>query len=141
MRKNENTLYSNTKQTTRGIIQGSATSSFYFSLFINDIINSVKKSNMYMFADDCNLGIAGPYNKVHEIIQGIEEDLSRIHEWLTSNKLKLNIDKTKMLVINKGKTNTDNISVKLGNSYIERVKELKILGVIFDEKNDFLSTC
>jgi hypothetical protein len=42
-----------------------------------------------------------------------------------------------MLVINKGRVNTNTITVKLGNSCIERVKELKILGVVFDEKMSF----
>jgi hypothetical protein len=78
-------------------------------------------------------------DKITEITSIIECDLLNISEWLAQNKLKLNIEKTKMLVISKCKSNkyTENVVVKIGDSNVKRVTEMKILGITFDEKMTF----
>ena len=62
-------------------------------------------------------------------------ELSKIHNWLSTNRLTLNIDKTKFIVFHPCQKDISNLipSIKINDIEIERVTEIKCLGVIFDE--------
>lgn len=57
--------------------------------------------------------------------------MERLNKWLCSNKLKLNIEKTKFMVIN-GRNVDQQISVSINGETIERVYTMKYLGFIID---------
>lgn len=131
---------SKVKVTTRGVVQGSATSAFYFSLYINDLPNVIKNCNTVIFADDSTIAIRGKLSEISNMISRLENDLNNISEWLVQNKIKLNIDKTKFIVF--GKANNlkalPNFNVCINKQNLERVHEIKILGIIFDESLSFI---
>jgi len=65
----------------------------------------------------------------------INDDLGNIFNWLCMNKLSLNINKTKFMVItNKPFTN---IVLSIQNHTLECVSEMKFLGIILDNKLTF----
>ncbi len=138
----ENNVISNSKvkATSRGVVQGSATSAFYFSIYINDLPDVVSNSNTVIFADDSNIAIRGKLSEISSVINRLEKDLLNISEWLSLNKIKLNVDKTKFIVF--GKPNNlkalPNFNICINGQQIERVHEIKILGVIFDENLSFI---
>lgn len=64
------------------------------------------------------------FTLLNDVRRNVNEDLERIFEWLSSNKLKLNVDKTKCLEMYTGiKDNI--ISVKINDQPIEVVKCIK----------------
>lgn len=71
-----------------------------------------------------------------EAIQKMNEDLSNFSTWLKVNKLKLNVEKTKCMLIGTKSTNHQEI-VKIENGIIEEVELYKYLGVIIDNKLSF----
>ena len=71
----------------------------------------------------------------------LNEDLINIHSWLCANKLSLHVGKTNsILICNHQRVRhlpTTNLDVKLGETNIEQVGNLKYLGVSIDAKLNF----
>ena len=83
---------SNKDQMLTGVPQGSVLGPLLFLIYVNDIYKSSNKLTFYLFADDTNLLYADKNLKSLENIVNIE--LSKICNWLTANKLFLNIKKS-----------------------------------------------
>jgi len=62
----------------------------------------------------------------------VNEDLSTYQNWLYSNRLKINIDKTKYMIFKQKNKNVGQIDVTINNLRIEEVKQIKYLGLIID---------
>ena len=77
---------------------------------------------------------------VTAIIDKINVELQNLHEWLQLNSLKVNINKTKfMLIKNKYRLldTTNHVGVSINGHKIEQTTECKYLGVIIDEHLTF----
>ena len=89
--------------------------------------------NMVMYADDttlyCNLS-----NNTNE--NYLSSEPYKISEWLTSNKLSLNAQKTKFMVFHSMQRKVKYPVLTLNNTIIERVKQFNFLGIILHYKND-----
>ncbi len=69
------------------------------------------------------------------MVNDINEDLSRVTMWLNANKLKLNLSKTKYMLSDSGKcTDRRDVCVIIDGKEPERVREIKYLGVILDDR-------
>jgi hypothetical protein len=80
-----------------GVPQGASLSQILFILFINDILKIIKHSEINLFADDTLIAVAA--DSLEEAVTKINEDLAIVSKWLKANKLKLNVNKTKSMVI------------------------------------------
>ena len=60
-------------------------------LYVNDIHKCSDKLKFYVFADDANILYANKNVKALEIT--LIAELQKLHDWLTANKLALNIKK------------------------------------------------
>ena len=89
---------------------------------------------MGIYADDTTMYASSESIKhVNEVLQ---QELNLVSEWITENKLKLNVKKTKCMVVGSSYAlRTDKtLSLSLQGSIIEQVKEMKLLGVTIDDK-------
>ena len=78
-----------------GVPQGSILGPLLFLFFINDLPNCNLLSDVRMYADDTNLTYA---SKDHEeLFSSFTRDLGNLKQWLDSNRLSLNVVKTKCL--------------------------------------------
>lgn len=128
-----NETESSLKNTSFGVPQGTVLGPTLFVIYINDIVKYVKNCKIQLFADDTILYVSG--TKIEEIVDAINEDLKIIYQWLTSNNLKVNITKTKfMLIRNRYQSIELNKKVMLNDKEIEEVNEIKYLGVIIDNQ-------
>ena len=91
------------------------------------------KFNTTLYADDTVL-ICSDKN-INSLHLKTNEELEKIYLWFLSNKLSLNLSKTKyMLISNKPMLNIGSFSVKIGNTAITAANSIKYLGVLFDDK-------
>ena len=78
-----------------GITQGSILRPLFFSILINDIVNSGSKLSFLMYADDTttyfNLEDFSTLNREYEI----NRELEKVNTWFQLNKLTLKVEKTK----------------------------------------------
>ena len=69
-------------------------------IYTNDLQNCLSTSNsasVSMFADDTNISSHGV--DIREIKENLNENLEKVHQWLLSNKLTLNNEKTEYMII------------------------------------------
>ncbi|CAB4015864.1 Hypothetical predicted protein [Paramuricea clavata] len=92
-----NGALSGTKLVTCGIPQGSILGPLLFLIYINDLPNSLEYSSTRMFADDTTLTVSG--KSIQDVEVAINHDLTNVKQWLTANRLSLNLVKTEYLLI------------------------------------------
>lgn len=72
----------------------------------------------------------------------MNSDLKNVYKWLCDNSLKMNIDKCKWMTIGK-KGKLSNIivpnNIEINNEKLEKVSEIKYLGIILDQQLNFKS--
>ena len=90
-----------------------------------------------MFADDCCLTCPIPSGELDDAHERINAELDIVSEWLKSNKILINSDKTKYMIYTYRGQYNFNGSIVFGGSRIEKVESVKFLGVIFDDKLRF----
>lgn len=120
-----------------GISQGSVLSCILFIIFINDIVNVIQHSQIKLFADDMLIYITCKASEMQTSIDLLNDDLSRIFEWLCYSKLALNISKTKAMLITNNKSLVLSHPIYLNSQEIEVVSEFKYLGIIVDRNLSF----
>ena len=88
-----------------------------------------------MFADDTNLTING--SSLDEVENKLNIELEKVHQWLVTNKLTLNKEKTEYMIIG-SRQRLEKIEndpeIKFEGAYVKRVKHTKTLGIIVDEQ-------
>ena len=116
-----------------GIGQGTILGPLVFIFYINDVMKNIADLRVNMFADDCLIYTVG--NTWNTMVPKIQEGLDKFQEWCLNNKLKLNVQKSKSLVIgtNHKLKNLDlHDRFVLNNIFSENVNTFNYLGIILD---------
>ncbi|CAL8083510.1 unnamed protein product [Orchesella dallaii] len=130
----KNSKRSNPYNVIQGTPQGSSLSGLTFTLYLNDIPEILQHSKCIFYADDLVLLVQG--NNIEEIQCKLQEDLQLLQNWCKTNKMEINISKTKAMQFQRFKDNT-RLCVKLNRTTIESVHEFKYLGLTLNEKLTF----
>ena len=125
-----------------GIPQGAVLSCFLFIIYINDIKQAIQYSKINLFADDSTIAIS--CSDLNDGLNKINIDLKNLTKWICANKLSLNVNKTKAMIITKNGIkkikelkDAKQIEIKIGDELVEIVDEIKLLGVIIDDQLKF----
>ena len=96
-----NAQRSDIKSIKNGVPQGSILGPLLFLIYINDLPNASHVFDCLMYADDTTLFCCLEDIKSINKQDVINEQLQRIHDWLTANGLKLNTTKSKYIMFRK----------------------------------------
>ena len=66
--------------------------------------------------------------------RNVNTELDKVSTWLASNKLTLNIKKSKFMIFSNKKKDVHELTVKINNKPLEKCSSYKYLGIIIDEK-------
>ena len=88
--------HSNFNTVTTGVPQGSILGPLLFFMYINDLKECSNLLDIISYADDTTL-LGTLENFTHDS-KMIDAELSKINDWLATNKLSLNVDKTKFMI-------------------------------------------
>lgn len=125
-----------------GVPQGSVLGPLLFIIYINNIMKICpEECTIKMFADDTLIYVVGESSDILERKLNIAFKI--VEKWMNKNRLKMNIDKTKFMII-KGvrREQKGRIALKsLDGVELERVEIIIYLGVIIDDKLSFRNHC
>jgi hypothetical protein len=118
---------------THGVPQGSILGPLLFLLYINDIVHVSDVLIPIIYADDTNVFING--SSMQQIAQLMNYELQKIHTWLNTNKLSLNISKTQYIIFKTKIKKIDSYDdIKIDGNVIDRVESAKFVGLILDSE-------
>lgn len=122
---------------TSGVGAGTSLGPLLFLMFIDDLASHsrCKGTKILLFADDVKM-----YREIatsNDTLK-LRGDLIRLADWCNSNELKLNIDKC--FIMSLRRTTYHIIAdYKINNESITRVEEMRDLGVLVDNRMDFVA--
>ena len=96
--------------------------------------NSLSNTKVIHFADDST--VYKNFDKNADISGQINDELEAINNWLIANKLYLNVNKTKYMIIN-NRGRPPDLNLNIGAAKIERCNVHKFLGVYIDDRLTF----
>jgi hypothetical protein len=88
----------------------------------------MKYSEINIFAYDILLLIAG--ENLADCLEKMNEDRTNLTKWLRFNKMKLNVSKTKYMIVTRSRVSAaSHDDVLIDNEPVEEVESIKYLGV------------
>ena len=128
----------------RSVTQGSTLSCIMYLVYILDmpaIFHDMNhdpeeallctKEDLKTFVDD-NL-IRVKKNDHNDLEHAIHSTMEKMESYMSSNKLRLNSDKTKVIVFSKKKETRDNFSIRFGDKTIRHSPQVKLLGNVITD--------
>uniref|UniRef100_A0A3Q3KL62 Reverse transcriptase domain-containing protein n=1 Tax=Monopterus albus TaxID=43700 RepID=A0A3Q3KL62_MONAL len=114
-----------------GVPQGSVLGPKLFILYINDICKVSETVKMVLFADDTTIWASD--ENLQQLSVRVSEEFGKIKKWCDNNLLSLNLEKTKYMVFGNRRPHNE-LQLRIGGANIERVYEIKFLGVMVDDR-------
>ena len=132
-----------------GVPQGSVLGPLLFSLYTTPLGQIIRHHNLkfHLYADDNQLYMAFSKTNIPTAVSQIEDCLTDIKGWMTSNKLQLNDGKTEIILI---RSRFDHSlptinSIQAGSSIVKPTNSARNIGFQFDSNHDFkkhiIQTC
>lgn len=125
-----NNKMSSEKSIPIGVVQGSILSTGLFSVMINDLPRVLRHCLYMIFADDFQFYISGYLCDIQSMYDKINEDFTAISKWADSNGLKLNVNKTQVILFSKTPVNVPPFF--LNGVEMSFANTVKNLGIVFD---------
>ena len=117
-----------------GVFQGSALGPLLFTVFANDMSLFAPDVDVYQYADDTQILVSGPMSDLQTVVSRLETSLASLDLWFRANSLKVNADKTQVIIFGSHQNirRLPAVTVQFGGVELEPCKEVKNLGVTFD---------
>jgi hypothetical protein len=131
-------LVSRSLPVVRGVPQGSILGPILFIVYSADIIKHINNCNYHIYADDIQLYTSFKTNSTDTAVKNLNTDLQNISDWCNNNNLMINPSKSKYMILGTKKqvskiaSEMDSLDVVITGAKLERVNEVRNLGLIMD---------
>ena len=128
---------SSTATMHHSVPQGSILGPLFFILFINDLPLHVT-SDIDLYADDTTVTASADYKEIGKLNAELSKSVNEIQLWANTNRLPLNKDKTKVIMISGRRLASkvvDELAVIIdGDKFLENTNKATLLGLDIDSK-------
>ena len=107
----------------------SSCSKILLIIYINDFPNASKLFQFIMYADDTTLSCCVDTIQSNDKDRVINTELSKVNNWLVTNKLSLNINKSKYMLFHMAPKHVPHLYLQINNNEISYVKTFNFLGL------------
>ena len=119
---------------THGVVQGSILGPVLFLLFTNDLTQHLPGTKIIMYADDTQFFDFDSTKNTDELKTRVENTLSTALHWFTRNRLKINLNKSEMVIFqSKRIRDNPNFSISFDTETSYPSQSAKLLGVFLDQ--------
>ena len=125
---------SETRMVETGVPQGSLLAVILFQCFIDSLPCTLRYCQSILYADDTTIFLMGKSLKF--LRTKVQKDLDNVCGWLNAHELKLNVAKSKVMLLN-AKGLCPNVELIMNNEILEVVEKFKFLGVTVDVTLNF----
>ena len=120
-----------------GVPQGSVLGPILFTMYIKPLSAIIDSHSIihHSFADDLQLQMSAPPDRISELLHSMQSCISDVKAWATANMLKLNDNKTELMLVTSKRTkhlHSLPTSITIGNAQIPFKKSVKNLGFTLD---------
>ena len=124
-----------------GVPQGSVLGPILYTLYTVPLGSIIRKHDLHyhMYADDTQIYLAIEPKNVSNLVFSLEKCIDEVKNWMFLNKLKLNDEKTEIILCNPKHYDIDCNELIIGNEKISFSNSAKNLGVYLD--NDLSMNC
>ena len=123
-----------------GVYQGSALGPLLYTIFSNDVSLHVEHDvHVTQYADDTQIVVTGRKEHLSAVVSKMERAVSTLHQWFGQHALKLNTDKTQLVVLGTQQMlrHLPPVSIRVGDSVVGESGTARNLGVTFDRSLTF----
>ena len=123
-----------------GIFQGGALSFILYLLYSNDLSMCVGEGvSIIQYADDTQVLVSGKKKDLSNLIAQMEKALAALFQWFCGNGLKVNAQKTQMIVLGTSQMLRDlpPVSLTFNGTTVTESREVKNLGLTIDRSMNF----
>ena len=108
-----------------------------FTMYIRPLSAIIDSHSIihHSFADDLQLQMSAPPDRISELLHSMQSCISDVKAWATANMLKLNDNKTELMLVTSNRTkhlHSLPTSITIGNAQITFKKSVKNLGFTSD---------
>jgi hypothetical protein len=107
---------------------------FYFFSYINDVSKVIKYSRFHIYADDLQIYHSSIFSDLQRCHNEINMDLQQINELAKANGLKLNPEKSQVILIHGWRVDIPSPTLLIGANVFKVVPRVRNLGYVLNEK-------
>ena len=122
---------SSTYLVENGTSQGSVLSPLLFVIMINDLPESSNGVKLALFADDSSMWKSGP--NIPALSRDVQQYLTEMAKFFEEWGFKISVNKTVAILFSRSKHIPTDIILKINDVTIKFEKNVKFIGVIFDQ--------
>ena len=112
-----------------GVPQGSILGPILFNIFLNDLLSTLKLSDLFSFADDNS--ILTTADNIDHFFLTLKHELELAVKWFKDNHMIVNRDKFQAMILQNSRNskNYEPVKLEIGSTKIETKNTVKLLGI------------